>query len=223
MRCIPSKSNIISKSINSFKNLYIEDDVMYSIPNCRVFELRGSIQTIIFNTTSTENLLLTAISSIARSDSYLDVMYSEYLLYVQRLKRGIQKKTFSLFLQHFYRSNPNPNLLFGTDESNEDLADDEKIVKSCKYLSHIQTYQEALIYSQFFKANNDNEFISLHSMIKKKTYPLVCHYDRGIFYILYCKLYTFFVRLMYSFYTLIIRLLHVCYHVCILCIYSNYN
>ena len=183
MRCIPSNSNIISKSINSFKNLYIEDNIMYSIPNCRVFELRGCIDTLILRSITEENLVLTAISSIARLDSYLDVMYSEYLIYFQRLKKGVIKKTFSLFLNHFYRNNPHPNLQFGSDESNNDLAEDERILKSANGISKIQSYQEALIYSQLFKANRDNEFKSLHSMVNKKTYPLVCHFDRGFLYV----------------------------------------
>ena len=163
--------------MSSFRNLHIDENgIMYSIPNCRVFELRGNTEREILTSHLEENLLLVSIASISRTNSYLDVIYSHYLLQVQQLKKGVSKKTFTEFLNQLYKtSNVSLNYQFGPDETDEDLAEDKKTLKEKKYIIFIDTYNEALIYSQLIKANKKNRLLSMHSMSKFKKYNYVCH------------------------------------------------
>ena len=77
----PSTCNIVNDLLSSFCNLYLdEDNILYSLPNCFVFEIRG-MWSIIFLSDVEENQLLVTVSSIARSGSYLDVMYIKYYIF----------------------------------------------------------------------------------------------------------------------------------------------
>ena len=178
MKICPSNLNIVSKCLNSFRNLHIEDNILYSIPNCRVFECRGNTERVILQSIIEENLLLITIASISRLNSYLDVMYSQYLLYVESLKKGVAKKRFLEFLQQFYITNHTTKLQYGVDESDEDLTNDHLLMKGKNYLSFLDIYKEAIIFSQLFHATPLHEFNSLHDMSLNKKYNFVCHYDR---------------------------------------------
>ena len=69
--CIPSDYNIVKKIINSFNNLHIEEDnVMYSLPNCRVHELRGIDSFCSLDDVMSHNLM-TSLACIARDHSVL--------------------------------------------------------------------------------------------------------------------------------------------------------
>jgi hypothetical protein len=50
LSCMPTNSNLVKKILTSFANLYIdEDNVMYSLPNARVHELRGTVELLVLN------------------------------------------------------------------------------------------------------------------------------------------------------------------------------
>ncbi len=71
MSCMPSNYNIVKKILNSFNNLYVDElNVMYSIPNSRVHELRGSEETINLTASQTDEVMR-ALASVARTDSVL--------------------------------------------------------------------------------------------------------------------------------------------------------
>jgi hypothetical protein len=71
MSCMPSNYNIVKKILNSFNNLYVdENNVMYSIPNSRVHELRGRQETIHLNQSQSDEVMR-ALASLARTDSVL--------------------------------------------------------------------------------------------------------------------------------------------------------
>ena len=68
---MPTNCNLVKKILTSFANLYIdEDDVMYSLPNARVHELRGNTELIVLNETSKNNLIK-KLSSYSRDNSVL--------------------------------------------------------------------------------------------------------------------------------------------------------
>ena len=69
--CIPTDYNIVRKILTSFNNLHIENDnVMYSLPNCRVHEMRG-LDSINAIDDVMSNNLMTSLASIARNHSVL--------------------------------------------------------------------------------------------------------------------------------------------------------
>ena len=71
LSCMPTNCNLVKKILTSFANLYIdEDDVMYSLPNARVHELRGNTELIVLNETSKNNLIK-KLSSYSRDNSVL--------------------------------------------------------------------------------------------------------------------------------------------------------
>ena len=71
MTFMPSNYNIVKKILNSFNNLYVdENNVMYSIPNFRVHELRGRQETIHLNQSQSDEVMR-ALASLARTDSVL--------------------------------------------------------------------------------------------------------------------------------------------------------
>jgi hypothetical protein len=78
MSCMPSNYNIVKKILNSFNNLYVdENNVMYSIPNSRVHELRGKEINVFLNTKDKDEVIK-ALASLARTDSVL----GNYLLFI---------------------------------------------------------------------------------------------------------------------------------------------
>jgi len=68
---MPSNYNIVKKILNSFTNLYVDEhNVMYSIPNCRVHELRGSV-VVSYISERESDLLMQALAFLAREESVL--------------------------------------------------------------------------------------------------------------------------------------------------------
>jgi len=64
---------MVKKIISSFSNLYVdENDVMYSLPNSRVHEFRGTFTTITLSDID-NNLLTMALASLCRDDSVLGI------------------------------------------------------------------------------------------------------------------------------------------------------
>ena len=71
MSCIPSDYNVVKKILTSFNNLHIErDNVMYSLPNCNVHELRGN-ECVCLLDEGTSGDLIKALAAIARDHSVL--------------------------------------------------------------------------------------------------------------------------------------------------------
>jgi len=74
--CIPSDYNIVKKILTAFNNLHIEsDNEMYSLPNCRVHELRGPATPYALDDEMSNNVM-TSLACIARDNSVL----GKYLL-----------------------------------------------------------------------------------------------------------------------------------------------
>ena len=91
LRCMPSNYNLVKKLLSSFTNIHVARDkdkyVIYSIPNCRVHELRGNELVIHVGEEQSQNIA-TALASLARSDSILGdiiLFHSFYLNVTQFL------------------------------------------------------------------------------------------------------------------------------------------
>ena len=73
MSCIPSDYNIVKKILTSFNNLHVENDnVMYSLPNCRVHELRGNGYVCVLDE-ETSSELIEALAAISRDHCVLGI------------------------------------------------------------------------------------------------------------------------------------------------------
>ena len=71
MSCMPSNYNIVKKILNSFNNLFVDEkNVMYSIPNSRVHELRGIFESYVLDDVIKDDVIK-ALASMARTDSVL--------------------------------------------------------------------------------------------------------------------------------------------------------
>ena len=82
IHCMPTNYNIVQRILTSFRNLHIdEENVMYSLPNCRVHELRGN-EYIFSLDIQLSNSLMCALASLSRTDSVLDNIYCRYLGYM---------------------------------------------------------------------------------------------------------------------------------------------
>ena len=73
LTCMPTNYNMVKKIISSFSNLYVdENNVMYSLPNSRVHELRGTFVKVTL-TDGDNNLLTMALASLCRDNSVLGI------------------------------------------------------------------------------------------------------------------------------------------------------
>ncbi len=74
LSCMPSNYNLVKKILSSFNNIHVDRDagkyVIYSIPNCRVHELRGDFSIIYCDDEQRLNVS-SALASLARTDSVL--------------------------------------------------------------------------------------------------------------------------------------------------------
>jgi hypothetical protein len=71
LSCMPTNCNLVKKILTSFANLYIdEDNVMYSLPNARVHELRGKTELFVLNA-KYKNNLIKKLGSYSRENSVL--------------------------------------------------------------------------------------------------------------------------------------------------------
>ena len=135
---------------------------------------------VILKTKKEENELMVVLGSLAREKSYLDIMYVKYLNEKTSTKRGVVAKSFTEFLILFYKSmnsTNNPKKEVGKKENILDINDDHETVKSCKFISLVDTYQHAIIYSQIFKTNFNSVHFSLQQLHENKSCSLVCHVD----------------------------------------------
>ena len=115
---------------------------------------------------------MVALGCLAREKSYLDIMYVKHLNDVTLTKKGVTEKFFTEFLISFYKSlksTNNPKNLVGKKEKIQNVNEDHDTVKSCKFISFIDTYQQAVIYSQLFKTNINSIQYSLQQLHTKKS------------------------------------------------------
>ena len=81
MNCMPSNYNLVKKILSSFNNIHVDREngkyVIYSIPNCRVHELRGTDLTIYCDVEQCHNVA-TALAALAREGSVLGIITSNH-------------------------------------------------------------------------------------------------------------------------------------------------
>ena len=74
LSCMPSNYNLVKKILSSFTNIHVDRDsekyIIYSIPNCRVHELRGAEAGIYCDAEQSQNVA-TALAALAREGSVL--------------------------------------------------------------------------------------------------------------------------------------------------------
>jgi hypothetical protein len=74
LRCMPTNYNLVKKIVSSFTNIHVDREngkyVIYSLPNCRVHELRGP-EFVITCTTEQCHNVATALAALARNNSVL--------------------------------------------------------------------------------------------------------------------------------------------------------
>jgi hypothetical protein len=74
LHCMPTNYNLVKKIISSFTNIHVSIDrgkyVIYSIPNCRVHELRGK-ELVIYCSEVQCHDVATALAALARDNSIL--------------------------------------------------------------------------------------------------------------------------------------------------------
>ena len=76
LSCMPTNYNLVKKILSSFTNVHVDIDdgkyVIYSIPNCRVHELRGDAVNI-YCDDEQRTEVASALASLARDDSVLGI------------------------------------------------------------------------------------------------------------------------------------------------------
>ena len=173
---MPSTYNVIKEAISSFRHLHYEDGVLYSLPNCRIFEMKGK-EEIYLLVESEREFLINHLSSLSRTDSVLDVIYIRYLEYAERNKKN-KKQTLVQFIKKFLSTNPNIDI--GEDETDEDVRNDLDILRNENYLYSINTYQRALIFSLYFLTlpyGLKNKCLLQNLKNYKTPRPFICHLD----------------------------------------------
>jgi hypothetical protein len=166
----------VTDLLSSFSNLYVdEDDILYSLPNCSVFDIRGKYS-VVFLCDVEENQLLVALSSISRTGSFLDAMYVQYLSYARSVVRGVVPKTLKQFIHQFFKNSNSIRIGVDKSESREDIASDTQILKRKDYITSLISHTEAIIYSQKFISLYPLSY-SLHMLSLKRPCPLVRHVD----------------------------------------------
>ena len=77
LSCMPTNYNLVKKILSSFTNVHVDIDngqyVIYSIPNCRVHELRGG-SVVIYCDDKQRTDVASALASLARDDSVLGII-----------------------------------------------------------------------------------------------------------------------------------------------------
>ncbi len=90
---MPVDYNLVKRVITSFNNLHYDKDtgILHSLTAARIHELRGAY--ILKPLTESESIvLITLAASIAETNSFLDILLSDYLETKETRKKG--QKTF---------------------------------------------------------------------------------------------------------------------------------
>jgi len=76
LSCMPTNYNMVKKILSSFTNIHVDREggkyIIYSIPNCRVHELRGNSMIMYCDDEQRTNIA-SALASLAREDSVLGI------------------------------------------------------------------------------------------------------------------------------------------------------
>ena len=101
LKYLPINYNLVKRLFTNFSNLYYSDGVIYSLPICRVFELRGHQTIIELNKSESKQLLLTC-GEIADESSALGLLFTKYTHYQEvRPRKGARQITqFVNFIPH---------------------------------------------------------------------------------------------------------------------------
>ena len=75
--------------LTTFTNLYISSNTIYSLPICRVHELRKTYQIIVIeNDADLNDHLMDLATIISPSKSILSVLHQSYIAYINNRKKG---------------------------------------------------------------------------------------------------------------------------------------
>ena len=114
MKYLPVDFNIVKKILSNFSNLHVDsDNVIYSLPIARVFELRGF--SIIRSLNKDEGIsLLEICGEIADEESTLGILftnYQDYLVAPKRKHNGAFINTFTKYIPYVLNNNQRLNHL----------------------------------------------------------------------------------------------------------------
>ena len=186
IHCMPTNYNIVQRILTCFRNLHVDNEnVMYSLPNCRVHELRGEDRVISLEI-QLSNSLMCALASLSRTDSLLDNIYCRYLGYMKSKSTKLR-----LFKDYVVKCLENDDTKLGITreaefnlEAIEDIEKDlSTLSKLSSYLS-VKIYYSALIHSQLFevplrRGNHNIYTLNELTSLSKRTYSFMCHHDEG--------------------------------------------
>ena len=186
IHCMPTNYNIVQQILTCFRNLHVDNEnVMYSLPNCRVHELRGEDRVISLEI-QVSNSLMCALASLSRTDSLLDNIYCRYLGYMKSKSTKLR-----LFKDYVVKCLENDGTKLGITreaeinlEAIEDIEKDlSTLSKLSSYLS-VKIYYSALIHSQLFEVplrRGNHHLYTLNELtsLSKRTYSFMCYHDEG--------------------------------------------
>ena len=153
IHCMPTYYNIVQRILTCFRNLHVDNEnVMYSLPNCRVHELRGEDRVFSLEI-QLSNSLLCALASLSRTDSVLDNVYCRYLGYMKSKNTKLR-----LFYNYVVNCLENEDVKFDIAseaehhlEAVEDINKDLSILSKLSSNMSVKIYYSALIHSQLFE------------------------------------------------------------------------
>ena len=145
--------------------------MIYSLPTCRVHELRGVTQLKTMSRKDKSDLL-SSICSLARENSVLDLIFVNYLQYKETSMRNRHALSLHQFIINSLSTDTKTQelsrLATVAFENPIDIAKDITELQNIANVNLIQNiFTEALIFSQLFKVPlNQNGKPTLHSLVE---------------------------------------------------------
>ena len=183
---MPTNYNIVQRILTSFTNLHIdEENVMYSLPNCRVHELRGNEHIFSLDIQLSNNLMC-SLASLSRTDSVLDNIYCRYLGYMT--SKSSKLRLFNDYAKYCLDNETTKQIIAREAENNleavVDIEDDISILYKLGSIMSVKGFYSALIHSQLFevplrRGNHHLYTLNQYSELKKRTYSFVSYQDEG--------------------------------------------
>ena len=107
---MPSNFNFMKSILTTFSNLYVSSNTVYSLPICRVHELRKKSQIIVIeNDANLNDHIMDLATILSPSDSVLSVLHQDYTEYNNTRRKG--QRLFKSFRSYAIYNTTCPSLL----------------------------------------------------------------------------------------------------------------
>ena len=158
---------------------------MYSLPNCRVHELRGEEHFFSLDITLS-NQLMCALASLSRTNSVLDDVFCQYLSYMKT--SSTKYRLFSNFVVNcFENDNTKQRIASEAKDNLEAIIDIDNDICVLSNLSNrfsVKAYYSALVHSQLFEVPLQRKSHHLYTLneyskLSKRTSSFISFHDEG--------------------------------------------